>query len=484
MSEPKWHPMSSRKIVTRIVVKTELVLLSPAHFGNGDSENATDMPLLKDERDDKSPLIPGSSICGALRSYLKSLENGHQSKRGEPSSLVESLFGSDKHSSEKQQSRVIVTDTIGKYRGHEQRQGVRLRPESRTAEDDALYSYRLWATNTIFPLRIELVISEDNDRDQLLNGFVHALAGLSNGGISLGAKKTRGFGRVSTGPWRIAEYDMRKQSDLLAWITGQESGGRTTSLDNILDYSKSQAGLTDRREELEIKADFALDSSILIRSRSGLSASDPDVVHIHRPLADGAGEIAVIPGTSWAGALRTRASRIMELAAGKTRGSSAVDSLFGSSPEIRTNQKASRIRIDESIIENCREDLVQNRVAIDPFTGGARDGALFDEKPVFATPDGRVPLRLKIINPVNTDIGLSLLLLKDLWTGDIPIGGESSVGRGRFHGLRAEIILKQQSGTKNWIITEDSGKLEITGGDRQQLESYVSSLRSNAEILK
>ncbi|MGQ9815302.1 MAG: hypothetical protein ACUVR3_09155, partial [Candidatus Roseilinea sp.] len=38
-----------------------------------------------------------------------------------------------------------------------------------------------------------------------------------------------------------------------------------------------------------------------------------------------------------------------------------------------------------------------------------------------------------------SEIGLLLLLLKDLWTGDLPLGGESSVGRGRLKGVQAVI---------------------------------------------
>ncbi len=482
MYEPKWHPNSSRKIITRIVAETDLVLLSPAHFGNGDSENAADMPLLKDETDGISPLIPGSSICGALRSYLTAIEIGHRTSAHSKNSLIELLFGSDKGSKGKYQSRVIVGDSIGKYRSHEQRQGARLNPATRTAEEQSLYTYRLWSSNTVFPLHFELIISDGDNKDLLVSGFVNALAGLSNGNISLGAKKARGFGRIGTKGWRVTEYDLSKASDLLAWVNRQEPAGKAVDLVNITEYSKNQTGLRDHRNELQISATFVLNSSILIRSRYGLSASDPDVVHIKRPLADNTGKVAVIPGTSWAGALRTRAARIVELMTDGDYAAETVNDLFGSSPDQRTKRTASRITIDESTIEKCREDLVQSRVAIDPFTGGARDGALFDENPVFALPESYVPFRLKIVNPKQTDIGLSLLLLKDLWTGDISVGGEASVGRGRFKGKTAEIIWKRPSGTEKWLITEKNGVLEISG-NKQELESFVVSLKSrNAEV--
>jgi len=72
-------------------------------------------------------------------------------------------------------------------------------------------------------------------------------------------------------------------------------------------------------------------------------------------------------------------------------------------------------------------------VAIDRFTQGVVPTALFDEQPYVG---GTVHLRFELRNPRDGEIGLLLLVLKDLLTGQLPIGGTSSVGRGVLVGRR------------------------------------------------
>ena len=49
----------------------------------------------------------------------------------------------------------------------------------------------------------------------------------------------------------------------------------------------------------------------------------------------------------------------------------------------------------------------------------------------------RITLRVKDCS--EAEAGLMLLVLKDLWTGDLAIGGEKGIGRGVFNGVSASI---------------------------------------------
>jgi hypothetical protein len=55
-----------------------------------------------------------------------------------------------------------------------------------------------------------------------------------------------------------------------------------------------------------------------------------------------------------------------------------------------------------------------------------------------------------------------LVLLKDLWTGDLPLGGESGVGRGRLRGLSATLEHTQDGATTAWSIEPDGEKLKVS----------------------
>ena len=74
------------------------------------------------------------------------------------------------------------------------------------------------------------------------------------------------------------------------------------------------------------------------------------------------------------------------------------------------------------------------------------------------------------------NIGLLLLLLKDLWTADLPLGGESSVGRGRLRGKHAVLTY----GGNSWTFTQDTdGALQVQG-DKHRLEQFVHTFVEEA----
>ena len=71
-----------------------------------------------------------------------------------------------------------------------------------------------------------------------------------------------------------------------------------------------------------------------------------------------------------------------------------------------------------------------------------------------------------------------MLLLKDLWTGDLPLGGEISVGRGRLCGRSATLSWKRAGQTEEWRIERagddpNDSHLKISG-DQARLEAFVS----------
>src|SRR5690348_13398194 len=107
-----------RSISERWVITGKLELTSPAHLGNGEADAFTDMPILLNEVDGR-PLLPGTSVAGALRNYLRELQTGF----GKPSPLSKdeterkllatALFGGYRGDDDGAQSPVVVHDAIG-----------------------------------------------------------------------------------------------------------------------------------------------------------------------------------------------------------------------------------------------------------------------------------------------------------------------------------------------------------------------------------
>jgi hypothetical protein len=74
-----------------------------------------------------------------------------------------------------------------------------------------------------------------------------------------------------------------------------------------------------------------------------------------------------------------------------------------------------------------------------------------------------------------------LLLLKDLWTGDLPLGGEISVGRGRLAGQKATLTYRRSAALQQWVIEQADEHLQVNG-DRNLLESFVGAFIKEMQI--
>jgi CRISPR/Cas system CSM-associated protein Csm3 (group 7 of RAMP superfamily) len=464
--KPLWDGDKSRKITKRIVIEGELQLQTPAHFGSGDEAGSL-MPLILDEFEEK-PLLTGASLAGALRSYLWTWERGY-GKRQTSQGSAALLFGGAREDDKGDQSRLIVDDAYGQDAKIELRDGVKINPKSRTAEEGKLYTFMVWSQGARFPLRFELIITEDDKDEQgLRQALALALSGLQHGEITLGARKRRGYGRVKVDQWFVREFDLTTPKGLMSWVKegGAKLDAKTKPTPDLFKALNTSATLPDQRQRFTLQASFGLESSLLIRADSAVA----DMGHLY---SNGK---PVLSGTSLAGAIRAHAGKIARTI-GIPDAEGLLNCMFGifgdeadsGDEDDKKARTASRVSIEEHFIEGGEtERWVQSRVSIDRFTGGALDTALFDQQPHFG---GRVQVNLELRNPQEREIGLLLLVLKDLWTGDLPLGGESSVGRGRLHGQTAKLGYNG----KTWQINRSTNGLTISG-TKDDLEAYVKTL--------
>lgn len=481
------HPLKkSRQIAERWVIEGDLVLQTPTHLGNGDSDGIVDMPLLLDEASGGA-LLPGTSLAGALRNYLREHRHGFGKRASDKA--IEALFGGEKGDDKGSQSALIIDDALGETPKIELRDGVRIDPITRTAKIDFdngiprgyKYDLHLLEAGTVFPVRMELLLSQGADQEPVKQMLALALHGLEAGEIAIGLRKRRGFGECNVERWRITRYDLTKPAALLAWLAeGRPGWGYTADSEpqsgqKIADLlGVTLANISDKRSLCRVRAQFIVDGSLLIRAGFGEQDRGPDTVHLHSARPGGTRK-PVLSGTSLAGALRHRAERVLRTIGDGKQALEMIDNMFGPA-EIsgNNNQKAraSRLIVKETVIENPME-LVQNRIRIDRFTGSVHGTGLFNEQPVFGKNDTLVAVDLTLRNPKEAEIGLLLLLLKDLWTGDLPLGGEVSIGRGRLKGVQAEIETPHKG--EPLTISAADGK-RLTLSDRNALESYVAAL--------
>ena len=254
----------------------------------------------------------------------------------------------------------------------------------------------------------------------------------------------------------------------------------------------------------------------IIRSTpTDTDSEEPGVVHLHYG-EEPTDEKSVVPGTSFAGAFRHRAALIAEtLCWPKKEGDKdAVCEMFGPVHEQKPKRKlqesdqakfeentegipaeesnearqkelwASRVWIEEHLGKNVEYGW-QDRVAIDRFTGGSLDTALFDEKPVYPLSlkdpfPYHLRLTLTLEEPEDEEIGLLLLTLRDFWHGHAALGGETSSGRGTLSGLSAELRLKRH--ILSDLCKDKVWKLSSKGKDGTETQSTVPQTKSSISI--
>lgn len=236
------------KFYNRYIIKGTIVAQTPIHIGEGnESINPidTDNHVIKDE--EGKPYIPGSSLKGALRSWIETLLRGSGRKiLGEidPPCLVvsEPCLGDDKDSKEwlkeiknkhkdKENSDRLVAEEIYKrlcivckifgsqhfaskitindcrLKGNrayiEKRDGVAIDRDTGTAANNKKYDYEQVAAGTEFNFYMTVDNLEDENK-KILQLIIKVL---ESGDFAVGGKTSVGLGRIKLCDTQIYKID-------------------------------------------------------------------------------------------------------------------------------------------------------------------------------------------------------------------------------------------------------------------------------------
>lgn len=461
--------LNTSDIKARITIRLFLELETPTHIGSGESGGLLDMPLLRDPVDNR-PMISGSTLAGALKAYLT---------QSNPKEARE-LFGSVGNDKKSRESWIRVGDARLEESNEaltELRDGVGINSQTRTAGARLKYGLELLQAGSTFRTDIELLVPNAHPEYETL--LLCAIKGL-DGKIRIGKRKRRGFGIIKIASGKVWKYQFPE--DLVRWLESPLSEGSDQW--QKLDLSRVSSPPGTNNEDCLVEMECTLESGLLIRAVPTNTRSDsknlPDqeMIRSNRRTPTGNGRFEqrpsmVIPGTSLAGALRARLERIANTLHPGT-GKTWAARMFGQGHQSGDRYTSSRIWVDETIIEQPNE-WVHTRVKIDRFTGGAAHGALFSEGLLLPSGKTRLTIQLRLEKAQKEEVGMLLLLIKDLWTGDLTIGGESGIGRGRLRGSSASI----QWRTHKWALTgKGAGALTVEASTgAPDLNTIVGSVK-------
>ena len=420
----------TKEIKKKCYYRIGFTLKSPLAIGSGGNTN-TDKDIIRNSFG--HPYIPASAIAGVCSHAVKE-ENIY------PQQEIYKYLGfvrikgneteeddSTKDLKDAMESRVIFYD--GQMMNGKDTYFVSARDsvaldEYKTAKRGAKFDMEVLEPGIRFVTYLE---QDYYDGDTL--DFAAQLARLFLAGkISFGGKNTRGYGEIKDVQvgWRqfiLAEHDTDGDGfeEWLNFDLYDENGWKEWTEAPIT---------TERKLTLRLKQVGGISiRRYTTRIRDNEQESQPDFEQM--TVHHGAEELPVIPGTSWAGAFR---HRMRELGLQHA----AEEKLFGFVRGEGQDEKArSRIRFSETIIQEKdgkgkpREKIL-SRNAIDRFSGGTVDGALFTEKTYYG---GMTDLEITLQGKealTEQECRILVMSIADLHYGFLAVGGETSIGRGLF----------------------------------------------------
>ena len=474
MEDNKKEQAIDYRFLARIIIEAA----TPLAVHAGEKVVQTDAIVIRDVNG--LPYIPGSSIAGVIRHAWKDAGNdvdelfGFQKntmlvEKGEPDGMGSRIIFSEARilNSQGQVVDGLKPDEIGKdpllcqYADLPIRQHVRINHRG-VAADSGKFDEQVVFVGTRFCFEIEMIGNKSETET-----FNQLLAILNQSTFRLGGGSRKGFGKIAVKEIRSRELSISDKHYLKKSSNMEGSKGWYEKKSHEFDNSNQQYQCYLLRPE-----DFFLFGS-------GFGDDDADMTPVKEQKVtwtDGKGELTayeyLIPASSVKGALAHRTAfhynqiRTDEqgnpdpfYADGKTQeeieahagtNNEAVRLLFGcEGDEKGEGKQRGNVLISDMFIKTA-QDKTLNHVAIDRFTGGAIDGALFSEKAAYwhSNDESDYPLRLEIlIDEKNIDkmdktkvkekaLKAFNMALDDLCNGLLPLGGGVNRGHGIFNGKK------------------------------------------------
>lgn len=421
-SQPSW---------LRVRIVGRLEVLSPLHVGSGNVVPTTRMgkdgqqtePTLVDALCRTAagrPYLPASTLRGAVRARLADADTVNRE-------LGVRLFGTT-HDEDGQ---------MGKLRFYDAVQTDDRQPDLRSAiAIDPLFgvveAHKLFVRQVVPPgCQFDLTIEADRVDAAELMAVLGLLDTFGRGiGRGIGAGKSKDQGLMS---WQRDRVEVIDQVALAEWLRHDTATALPWSTLPVIPASAqcAEADLPGVEFSIEFNSPWLVDAPELHRAKSDEEEHPPDLEFSR--LADGR---AWLPASSLKGWLRGRARRVMM-------------TLFvgnGLGPELAGNNVDMLLKdlfgaTDQTswlLVSDALGDIKYSRgheqqfVAIDRFTGGSSEGALYK---VHAAPPckvgGRIGWRSTPDPSGDWRLALLAMVARDAMEGDLVIGWGKARGYGQ-----------------------------------------------------
>ncbi len=391
---------------------------TPLKVGSNDSDFIQDSPIQKDWNG--LPMILGTSIAGVLRKDF--------------TGDVNDIFGKD-DGSKVIFSNALLVDENGEV--HEKLllkksaflqlfNTLPIREHTAMTDKGVAKEHSKFDEEVVYKgTRMKFSIEVMNDE----NAFNSLLALLQSPSFRLGGGSTKGFGKLKI--IDIAQIVL----DTTDGIAKHSSSLNTLKGDGFV--GKSSQSSTHNVYRLKITPDD------FFMFGSGFGDSDADQTPVVEKVIDYdmkglSSNYLLMPASSLKGAISHRTAYHYnaqnKLYIGNDEARKVIGEIFGEAKESDTKQGSCGKALFSDVYKLDRDEKkVFDHVAIDRFTGGGIDGALFQEKTAAQKDEWEIEVLLNK-NVEEKFISAFEATLDDVCSGMLPLGGATTKGHGVFSG--------------------------------------------------
>lgn len=424
------------KFIANITIEAK----TPLKVGSKAIDFLQDSPVQKDWND--LPMILGTSLAGVLRKEFKKEFSEEK---------VDDIFGYESKQSNKDEdrekikgSRLIISnallcdedgevceglltqksDFLQNFSSLPKRDHTAITSKG-VALEHSKFDEEVVYKGSRFKFNLELLVDNGIKEDD----FKNILNILYKNSFRVGGGSTKGFGKIEVINIKYDEFD--------------NNSDKYKNFTNSLNITLSKPFKAENIEDKEYRVykitltpdDFYMFGGWYDSEADNSSVYEKIILH-----EDSVSKISkrkiLIPASSIKGAISHRTTFYYNLLNKKFVGDDAfenVEAIFGTKKDNDKNGNKGKVIFSDIFLNDDEKTKIFDHVSIDRFTGGAIEGALFQEKTISSKQELKFEI---LLDKKVEDKALEAFekALDDLCIGMLPLGGATTKGHGVFTG--------------------------------------------------